>query len=66
MAITEVDQLLSDFLNQSKADEATRTIAFIKVSREETQQIKMCRFLADNPQASSDQILAEARKIAEA
>jgi len=64
MAVTKVGQLLSDFLDQSKADEATKTIAFITVGSEEDRRLKMCRYLADNEDATGEEILAEARRIA--
>ena len=64
MAVTEVDQLLSDFLDQSKAGATTKAIAFITVSDKELNQIALCRYLADNEAATDEQILAAARRIA--
>ena len=64
MAVSEVDQLLSDFLDLSNAGEATKAIAFITVGDFEQKQIALCKFLATNENATEEQILDEARRIA--
>lgn len=62
MAVTEVEQLLIDYLATSKAEEVDQHLSFIAMDTED-QMLKMCRFLSDNPEASSKEILTKARKI---
>ena len=62
MQITEIEQLLIDFLRTSKAKEGTRRIVFIAL-KEEEQMLEMCTFLSKNPEANDKEIMATAKRI---
>ena len=64
MAVTEIEQLLVDYLSLSRASEGGQALAFIALDTED-QMLKMCRFLSDNEMATEEQIIAQARKIAQ-
>ena len=63
MAQMQVEQLLSGFLKTSNATEEDQLIAYL-MAETEAQQMALCRYLADNPEASGAEILAAARRIA--
>ena len=64
MAVTEIEQLLVDYLSLSKASKGGQALAFIAMDTED-QMLKMCRFLSDNEMVTEEQIIAQARKIAQ-
>ena len=63
MALTEISQLLIDFLQTSKASEFEQFMAYRTVTTEE-QQLALCRFLSANESATGETILEQAQKIA--
>lgn len=64
MALTEVQQILKDALYLCPLTERTRVIVFLMMETEE-QALKMARFIVDNEQVTEEEVIAEARKIAE-
>lgn len=62
MALTEIEQLLIDFLRTSKASKGIQAITFIAL-KDEDQMLQMCRFLSDNPEAKDKEILSVAKMI---
>ena len=64
MPLTEVQQILKDALYLCPLTERTRVIVFLMMETEE-QALKMARFIVDNEQVTEEEVIAEARKIAE-
>ncbi len=62
MAISEIEQLLEEFLKTSKAIKSEQFLAYLAMDTEE-QMLERCHFLNDNPQATGQEILREARRI---
>ena len=62
MATTEIEHLLIEYLYTSKATASTQAIAYILVKNEE-QQLKMCKYLSENTDATDEEILAAAHRI---
>ena len=63
MKPSETQQLLIDFLTISKASEPTKAIVFIQMESEEL-QLRMCEFLSKNKQATDQEIVTAANRIA--
>lgn len=62
--LTEIEQLLVDFLMTSTAKEGTGAIIFLLLQKAENKQLEMCHFLRDYPEATEDEILEMAQQIA--
>ena len=62
--LTEIEQLLVDFLMTSTAQEGTGAIVFLLLQKAEDKQLEMCHFLRDHPEATEDEILEMAQQIA--
>lgn len=62
-SLTELEELLIDFLLTSNATKGTGAKVSLAL-QEENQQLEMCQFLSDNPEASDDEILQMALRIA--
>ena len=60
--LTEVEQLLIDYLLTSNAKKGTGAMVSLML-QEESQQIEMCSFLSENPEATDKDIGAMAHKI---
>ena len=60
--LTDIEQLLIDFLLTSSA-QASTGVKVCLILREEAQQLEMCQFLSDNPDASDEEILKMGQKI---
>ena len=60
--LNEVEELLIDYLILSKATKGTGVMVSLTL-KERPQQLKMCRFLSDNPEATDEEIMAMAQKI---
>ena len=63
MQLTEIEQLLIDYLLTSNATKGTGAMVSLML-QEENQQLEMCRFLSKNPEATEDEILKMAQQIA--
>ena len=63
MALTAIKQLLINYLEISRAGEPDKTLAYLAMDTED-QMLEMCHYLSDNPEATGQQILTEARRIA--
>ena len=61
--LTQAEELLIDYLLLSKATQGTGVMISIML-KEHHQQLKMCRYLSDNPEATEEEIVAMAEKIA--
>ena len=60
-----IEQLLIGFLSTSKAPKGTQAIAFLLLDKED-QQLEMCCYLSENPDATEQEIMEMAYKIARA
>ncbi len=65
MVISQVEQFLIDYLATSKATEPEQFLAFREMETEQ-QMLTLCRYLSDNPEATGQEILTQAQKIAKA
>ena len=63
MQLTEIEQLLIDYLLTSNATKGTGAMVSLML-QEEKQQLEMCRFLSKNPEATEQEIMEMAQKIA--
>ncbi len=63
MALTQLEQLLIDYLTLSNAQEWVQVVAFILL-KEEDQMLEMCRFLSVNADATEEEILEMAYRLA--
>ena len=63
MALTQVEELLIDYLRTSKAETSTAVIVMLQL-KERSKQLKMCHFLSDNPEATDEEIAAASNRIA--
>lgn len=63
MELTQIEQLLMGFLSTSKAPKGTQVIAFLLLDKEE-QQLEMCSYLSENPDATEPEIMEMAHIIA--
>ncbi len=62
---TEIGQLLIDGLMLSLESKVDRSLAYIWMEGNEEKQMEMILYIRDNENATRDQIMAEARRIAE-
>ena len=62
MALTEIKQLLIEYLEISKAKEPEKTLAYLAMDTED-QMLELCQYLSDNPEATGEAILEKAREI---
>ena len=63
MALTQVEELLIDYLRTSKAEKSTGVIVMLQL-KERSKQLEMCQFLSDNPEATDEEIAAASNRIA--
>ena len=63
MAVSEIEQLLIDYLRISKAKRDVQVIAFIMTGDSEDQMLELCQYLSENEEATGEEILAAARRI---
>ena len=61
--LTELEEVLIGYLETSNARAGVQATAFILL-REEPQQMEMCEFLSKNEDATEEEILEQARRIA--
>ena len=61
--LNEVEELLVDYLTLSKATKGTGLMVSLTL-KERSQQLKMCRYLSENPEATDEEIIAMAKQIA--
>lgn len=61
--LNQIEELLMQFLLTSKAQKGARAQVYLLLQKED-QQLEMCRFLSKNENATADEILEMAHKIA--
>ena len=61
--LTELEEILIGYLKTSHAKAGVQAVAFLLL-REEPQQIEMCEFLSKNEDATEQEVLEQARRIA--
>ncbi len=61
--LTELEEILIGYLKTSNAKAGVQAVAFLLL-REEPQQIEMCEFLSKNEDATEQEVLEQARRIA--
>ena len=61
--LTELEEILIWYLKTSNAKAGVQAVAFLLL-REEPQQIEMCEFLSKNEDATEQEVLEQARRIA--
>lgn len=62
MELTQIEQLLIDYLLTSNATKGTGAMVSLMLQKE-NQQLEMCRFLSKNPEATENEILEMAHQI---
>ena len=63
METTLIEKTLIGFLKTSKASKGKSALVFLMLDSDK-QMLKMCRYLSENPEATEQEILASAEKIA--
>lgn len=61
--LTELEEILIGYLKTSNAKAGVQAVAFLLL-REEPPQIEMCEFLSKNEDATEQEVLEQARRIA--
>ena len=61
--LTELVEILIGYLKTSNAKAGVQAVAFLLL-REKPQQIEMCEFLSKNEDATEQEVLEQARRIA--
>ena len=61
--LTELEKILIGYLKTSNARARVQATTFLLL-REEPQQMEMCEFLSKNEEATEQEILEQARRIA--
>lgn len=61
--LTELEEILIGYLKTSNAKAGVQAVAFLLL-REKPQQIEMCEFLSKNEDATEQEVLEQARRIA--